>query len=160
MSNLVLNCHLKSKIWSNFKLNLIYFILGKRSYGNFDIISKRNEKSIYFCLLQCHPVDVVMTFRPSPNTFTGSGRVADLIVYSGRPDWVRVEYGHIVCVINISWFDKTRTQSSRPLLIDSVKFWKSCLGLSYFLIGLFNVWCDVVLSQKCDNTVLKCISNI
>jgi hypothetical protein len=40
---------------------------GKRAYADFQPRRKGVSRNIYFSLLQLHPLDVVMTFRPSPN---------------------------------------------------------------------------------------------
>ena len=47
------------------------FTTGKRTYSTFDSQNKKLSKSVYFSSLHCHPLDILMTFRPSPNTFTG-----------------------------------------------------------------------------------------
>ncbi len=42
-------------------------VSGKRAYADFQPRRKGVSRNIYFSLLQLHPLDVVMTFRPSPN---------------------------------------------------------------------------------------------
>jgi hypothetical protein len=55
--------------------------LNKRPYKNFKLVLQ-HKASIYFCFLQLHPIDIVVSFRPSPDLTISNLEMAFISVIS------------------------------------------------------------------------------